>query len=189
FGSAAAETAEGWLVYVHPDFLRGHPLAEKLKTYSFFNYQINEALHLSDEEERTICGIITNLLREYHQPIDRFSREVMLSNLELLLSYSNRFYHRQFLTRHQSDDGLLRRFEAELDRYFDGELIRKKGLPTVAYFAGLLHLSPDYLTEMLKTLTGKSTQEHIHLHLVERAKNLLQQNNSVSETAYALGFT
>ncbi|MEM9837498.1 MAG: helix-turn-helix domain-containing protein [Bacteroidota bacterium] len=188
FPSDAAETAEGWLVYVHPDFLRGHPLEQKMKEYTFFDYQINEALHLSAEEEATICGIITNLMTEYHQPIDHFSREVMLANLELLLSYSNRFYHRQFITRHQASDGLLQKFEREVRRYFQEEVYLREGLPSVSYFADRLHLSPDYLTEMLKALTGKNTQEHLHLHLIDRAKSLLLAQKSVSETAFALGF-
>lgn len=189
FGPEAAQEAEGWLVYLHPDFLRGLPLQRKMREYTFFDYQINEALHLSEEEEKTICGIITNLLTEYHQPIDRFSREVMVANLELLLSYSNRFYHRQFLTRHQSDNRLVQRFQAELRRYFEEEIYLQLGLPTVNYFAHHLHLSPDYLTEMLKAITGKTTQEHLHLHLIDRAKDLLLQVQSVGATADALGFT
>lgn len=189
FGSSAAERAEGWLIYLHPDFVRGHVLEQKLKEYSFFDYKIDEALHLSQQEEETMCGIVTNLMTEYYQPIDRFSREVILANLELLLSYSNRFYHRQFITRHQADDGLLHRFEREVRRYFEEEIYREAGIPTVAYFADRLHLSPDYLTEMLRILTGKTTQEHLHLRLIDRAKSLLLTNRSVSETAFALGFS
>ncbi|MEM6771451.1 MAG: helix-turn-helix transcriptional regulator, partial [Bacteroidota bacterium] len=188
FGPATATTAEGWLLYVHPDFLRGHPIQAKMESYSFFDYHTDEALHLSAEEEATIFGIITNLFTEYHQPIDRFSREVMLANLELLLSYSNRFYHRQFLTRHQPDDAVYRRFVTALGDHLAAEAPKGRGLPTVGALSDQLHLSPGYLSDLLRATTGKGAQEHIHLALIERGKNLLRSGANVSETATALGF-
>ena len=131
-------------------------------------------------------GIFGNLYREYQRPVDRFSREVMLANLELLLSYAERYYHRQFLMRHQPDDGLYRRFREELNRHLASPASRE--LPTVAHLAGRLHLSPGYLSDLLRTVTGKGAQEHIHLAIIERGKDLLRGGANVSETAAELGF-
>lgn len=188
FGPDTATTADGWLIYVHPDFLRGHPLQQKMERASFFDYNTDEALHLSTEEETIINGVIANLMQEYLQPIDRFSREVMLANLELLLTYTDRFYHRQFLTRHQPDDDVYRKFVTVLETYFNDGKARRLGLPTVTALAERLHLSPDYLTDLLRTTTGKGTQEHIHLAVIDRGKNLLRGGANVSEAATELGF-
>ena len=180
----------GWMLVFHPDLLMKYPLGQKIAGYGFFSYQVNEALHISAKEESVLDNPLDTIRGEYERPIDAFSQDVLVSQLELLLNYTNRFYHRQFLTRRaaRSDgDGALSRFEALLLGYFaqDGTL----PLPTVQYFADEMHVSPSYLGDMLRTLTGKTTQQHIHHALIERAKQvLLTTTLSVNETAFQLGF-
>lgn len=181
--------ASGWFLFFDPDLLSGHPLAETIQRYHFFQYQIHEALHLSQEEEASVEAIFANLLHEYQQPIDQHSKAIVLSNLELLLSYSQRFYSRQFLIRQAMGSDLMSRFEGLLHDYFQSS-IALEGLPSVGYFAAQLHVSPNYLSDLLRTLTGKSTQEHIHLHVIQKAKHqLIGTTTSVAEIAYSLGFT
>lgn len=179
----------GWLLLIHPDFLWNTPLAKKIRQYEYFSYAVSEALHLSEKEEATISAIMQNIAQEYHGNMDQFSHDVMIAQLELLLTYAERYYHRQFLTRKITNHQVLDRMEALLADYCNsGELLRK-GLPTVQYIADRLNMSPNYLSGLLKVLTGKSTQQHIHDKLMEQAKEKLSTTRlSVSEIAYELGF-
>lgn len=173
----------------HPDFIAGTPLAAKIKNYHFFSYELHEALHLSESEERVIEDIFKNIEREYNSNIDSFSRDVMIAQIDLLLQYCNRFYARQFTTRKVANDEILIRLENLLSRCFNSDELQKNGLPTVQYVAQQLHLSPAYLSDMLRSITGQTTQQHIHAKVIEKAKELLSTTNlQVSEVAYQLGF-
>lgn len=178
---------DGWSLLFHPDLIRQYPLGKAIKHYGFFSYAVNEALHLSDEEEKTIEGIVFNIQKEIASRLDHFSQDVIVSNLELLLSYCNRFYNRQFITRKMATNDLLTRFENTLDNYFksDSDL----ALPTVEKLATELNVSSSYLSDMLRNVTGQNTQQHIHDKLIEKAKEILTTTNlTVSEIAYQLGF-
>ncbi|MEZ4739388.1 MAG: helix-turn-helix transcriptional regulator [Flavobacteriales bacterium] len=178
----------GWILAIHPDFFFGTSLASAVKSYAFFNYSVREALFLSEKEENTINEILQNVRSEYQANLDQFSQQIIISQIELLLSYAERFYQRQFLTRKVSSHDILSRLEEELNRYFEESII-ENGLPSVRHIADSLHLSPDYLSTMLKSLTGQTTQQHIHNKLLEKAKLKLSTTNlSVSEIAYELGF-
>lgn len=179
----------GWMLLIHPDFLWNTPLAKTIKQYEYFDYSVNEALFLSDKEEATIAGIVQNIQQEYHSNIDKFSQGIIIAQLEVLLNYAERFYHRQFITRKITNHKILNRLEDILAEYFDSETLVKKGLPTVQYVAEALNVSPNYLSGLLKVLTGQSTQQHIHDKLIEKAKEKLSTTDlSVSEIAYELGF-
>jgi len=180
----------GWMLLVDPDFLWGTSLAKTIKHYEFFNYSTNEALFLSDKEEKTIAGITQLIEQEYHANIDKFSQGLIVAQIELLLQYCDRFYNRQFLTRKIASVQILNRVENILSEYFnsDDDVI-KTGSPTVQSIAGALNISPTYLTSLLKALTGQTTQQHIHDKLIEKAKEKLSVTNlSISEIAYELGF-
>ena len=175
------------MLVFHPDLLRKYPLAQKIAGYGFFSYQVHEALHISAQEESLLDGLLTVIRSEYERPIDAFSQDVLVAQLEVLLNYANRFYHRQFLTRRTAEHDLLSRFETALTAYFeqDGE----PSLPTVQHFADALNVSPAYLGDMLRALTGESTQPHLHRALIDKAKRLLLTTSlSVNETAFQLGF-
>jgi AraC family transcriptional activator of pobA len=179
----------GWMLLVHPDFLWNTPLAKNIKQYEYFDYSVNEALFLSDKEETTLAGIIQGIQQEYHSNIDKFSQNVIIAQLELLLNYADRFYHRQFITRKITNHHILNRLEDMLTEYFNSDALAKQGLPTVGHIAETLNVSPNYLSAMLKVLTGQSTQQHIHEKLIEKAKERLSTTGlSVSEIAYELGF-
>jgi AraC family transcriptional regulator, transcriptional activator of pobA len=179
----------GWLLLIHPDFLWNTSLATKIKHYDFFDYSVNEALFLSDKEEGILNNIIQNIRQEYHTNIDKYSQDIIISQIETLLNYSERFYQRQFITRKISNHQVLDRLEHLLNEYFDSSNIIEKGLPTVQFVADALNVSPGYLSGLLKVLTGQSTQQHIHEKLIEKAKEKLSTTNlSVSEIAYELGF-
>ncbi|SMO70382.1 AraC-type DNA-binding protein [Chryseobacterium rhizoplanae] len=174
---------------IHPDFFLGYPIARKIRQYGFFSYSTKETLHLSEEEKNTVLSIFNFIESELNSRIDDFSHDVMISQIELLLNYANRFYKRQFITRKATSSSLLQKFEDLLDGYFKDEMSLNQGIPTVSYFAENLHLSPSYLSDMLRSLTGQSTQQHIHDKLISQAKEMLSTTNlSVSEVAYALGF-
>ena len=178
---------DGWSLLFHPDLIRQYPLGKAIKNYGYFSYTVNEALHLSDEEDKTIEVIIKNIQREIDSRLDNFSQDVIVSNLELLLSYCNRFYSRQFITRKMATNDLLSNFENILDKYFTFN----SGLPipTVEKLAAELNVSSSYLSDMLRNLTGQNTQQHIHEKLIEKAKGILTTTNfTVSEIAYQLGF-
>jgi len=179
----------GWLLFVHPDFLWNTPLAKVIKQYEYFDYSVNEALFLSEKEEATVNGIIHDMQQEYLSNIDKFSQDIIIAQIELLLTYAERFYNRQFLTRKITNHKLLDRLEDILTDYFNNDGLADKGLPTVHDIADMLNVSPNYLSSMLKVLTGQSTQQHIHNKLIEKAKEKLSTTDlSVSEIAYELGF-
>ncbi len=179
----------GWLLLIHPDFLWKTPLAKKISKYDFFSYSVNEALHLSEKEEIILHGIMKSIKREYSSNIDKFTQDIIVSQIEELLNYSSRFYHRQFLTRQVVNHQILDKLEEILEVYFRSDNLKMKGLPTVQYLAGELNVSPGYLSSLLKTLTGQSTQQHIHNKLIENAKEKLSTTAlSVSEIAFDLGF-
>ena len=179
----------GWSLLVHPDFLWNTPFAKNIRQYRFFDYSVNEALHLSEKEEAIINGVIENMEGEYRSKIDNFSQSVIVSQLETLLNYSNRFYNRQFITRQKASSDLLIKLEELLDEYFDGQNESQAGLPIVKSLVGKLNVSPNYLSDMLRSLTGQNAQQHIHDKLIERAKEALSTTSlSVGEIAYRLGF-
>lgn len=180
---------DGWLLVFHPDLIRNYAIGKNIKNYGFFSYAVNEALHLSESEEKMIGEIFRNIEKEYNHSIDQFSQDVMVSQIELLLNYSNRFYNRQFITRKTASNDLLTKIETLLEEYFKSDKILESGLPTVQFFADKLNLSPNYLSDMLRIITGQSTQQHIHNKLIEKAKEALSTTNlTVSEIAYQLGF-
>ncbi|MDP4129929.1 MAG: AraC family transcriptional regulator [Bacteroidota bacterium] len=179
----------GWMLLIHPDFLWKTALSKTIRQYEYFDYSVHEALFLSEREEATIIQIIKNIEQEYRSNIDKFSQDIVIAQLELLLNYADRFYHRQFITRKITNHKTLNRLEDILTEYFGSGSLTKKGLPTVQYIADTLNVSPNYLSGLLKVLTGQSTQQHIHDKLIERAKEKLSATDlSVSEIAYELGF-
>ena len=179
----------GWMLLVHPDFLWNTALTKTIRHYAFFDYSVNEALFLSDKEEAGLTQIIGNISQEYHNNLDKFSHDIMITQLESLLTYSERFYQRQFMTRRITNHQLLDQLNDQLVSYFDDMNRIQTGLPSVGYLADQLHVSPDYLSSLLKALTGLTTQQHIHEKLIEKAKQQLSTTNlSVSEIAYQLGF-
>ena len=179
----------GFLLLIHPDFIWKTSLAKNIKQYDFFGYAVNEALFLSEKEETIITDILLNIQREYHSNIDTFSQNIIIAQIELLLNYCERFYQRQFITRKKSSHQILERLENVLNEHFNNDDLINNGLPTAQYIAGILNVSPNYLGSLLKTLTGQTTQQHIHEKLIERAKEKLSTTNlSVSEIAYELGF-
>jgi AraC-like DNA-binding protein len=180
---------EGYSLIFHQDFLQGYSLAAKISQYGFFSYSSNEALHLSDRERATISSIFLIIQEELDSRIDDFSQEVVIAQIELLLSYAKRFYKRQFLTRQVVTSDLLERFEALLNTYFKENKTLTQGLPTVQYLAEQLNYTPNYLSDMLRSLTGLNAQHDIHEKLIEKSKELLSTTTlTVSEVAYQLGF-
>jgi AraC family transcriptional activator of pobA len=178
-----------YTLLIHPDFLWNYPLAKKIRQYGFFSYSANEALHLSDNEKATIISVFQLIEEELKSRIDDFSQDVVISQIELLLNYGNRFYKRQFITRKAISNDLLQKLEETLGEYFDNEQSLSKGIPTVQYLSEKLNMSPNYLSDMLRSLTGQNAQQHIHNKLIEKAKEKLSITSlSVSEIAYELGF-
>ena len=179
----------GWILLIHPDFLWNTPLAKTIKQYEYFDYSVHEALFLSNKEETMIINMMKSIQQEYHSNIDKFSQSVIIAQIELLLTYSERFYQRQFITRKITNHKILSRLEGILSDYFNSDVLAEKGLPTVQYIADKLSISPNYLSSVLKVLTGQSTQQHIHGKLIDKAKEKLSTTAlSVSEIAYELGF-
>lgn len=179
----------GYLLLIHPDFLWKSNLAKIIRKYAFFDYAVNEALFLSDKEEAIIKQILENIKQEYHANMDQFSQDLIITQIELLLKYADRFYHRQFLTRKINNHQVLAQTDEFLNNYFQSNNLVDIGLPTVQMLATALHVSPGYLSSLLKVLTGQNTQQHIHNKLIEKAKEKLSTSNStVSEIAYELGF-
>lgn len=185
----AGSTYYGHTLFIHPDFIRNYPLAKTIKQYGFFSYDTNEALHLSEKEKITITGLLQSMENELNTSIDEMSQDVLVSYIEVLLNYSNRFYKRQFVTRKGVNNDLLAQMEQLLNNYFEKEEPLTKGIPTVEYIAAQLNLSARYLSDMLRSLTGQNAQQHIHEKLIEQAKEKLSTTSlSVSEIAYELGF-
>ncbi len=179
----------GWLLLIHPDFLWQTSLAKKIKSYDFFQYSVNEALFLSDDEEKILVDIFLKIAKEYKSNIDKFSQDIIIAQIELLLIYSERFYERQFLTRKKSSYELLERFEKALLNYFEDGTLSEKGIPKVTDIAKQLNISPNYLGSLLRIHTQQNTQQHIQNKLIDCAKQSLSTTNlSVSEIAYSLGF-
>jgi AraC-like DNA-binding protein len=188
---AIADNTEymGKTLLFHPDFIRNYPLGQRIKNYGFFSYAIHEALHLSEKEKEIIVGVFNNMNSEQHANIDDFSQDIIVSQIELLLNYSNRFYKRQFLTRKAVNNDLLVKLDDILNDYFNDTTALMKGLPSVQDLAAKLHVSPGYLSDMLRSITGQNTQQHIHNKVIEKAKEILSQSNlSVAGIAYQLGF-
>jgi AraC family transcriptional regulator, transcriptional activator of pobA len=182
-------TVDGLWLVVHPDFLQNYPLGKAIKEYGFFSYAVNEALHLSEKEEAMIESIMQNIEQEYRSVIDPYSQDVIVSQIDLLLNYCNRFYNRQFITRKNANNDLLIKLEALLADYFNGNTVQEPGLPTVQYLSAQLNVSAPYLSDLLRNLTGQNTQQHIHNKLIEKAKEILSTTSlSVGEIAYQLGF-
>ena len=180
---------QGYALCFHPDLVRGTSLGRGMKEYTFFSYEMNEALHLSEHERRTFIDCLMKIQEELRHPIDRMSRRLIVVNIELLLNYCLRFYERQFITRHDVNRDILTRFESLLDEYFTGDNAMRKGLPTVKYCAGELCLSSNYFGDLIKKETGKTALECIQGKIVGMAKEqLLIPANTVSQVAYNLGF-
>lgn len=179
----------GWILLIHPDFFWNTPLAKTIRQHAFFDYSVNEALWLSEKEEATINGIIQNIHQEHQASIDAFSQQIIISQIESLLSYSMRFYHRQFITRKRANHQLLAQLDTLLRNYFVADDLGTNGLPTVQYVADKLNVSAKYLSSLLNVLIGQSTQHYIHEKLIEQAKEKLSTTDlSISEVSYALGF-
>ncbi|GAB2529332.1 helix-turn-helix domain-containing protein [Spirosoma aerophilum] len=179
----------GWVLNIHPDFLWNTPLAKNIRQYDFWSYSVHEALFMSEKEEDTLNQIIQYIQQEYQTNIDRFSKPIIVAQLETLLNYADRFYQRQFITREKANHQILGRLQSLLDAYFDNDSLDKGGLPTVQSVANQLNLSPKYLSNLLRAQTGQNTQQHIHDKLISMAKEKLSTTDlSVSEIAYALGF-
>lgn len=184
---AASHT--GWLLLVHPDLLWNTHLTKKIRQYEYFDYKANEALHLSESEEQMIIGIMQSIAQEYRTRIDNYSQDVMIAQLELLLTYAERFYQRQFITRKANNHQIISRMEELLNDYFKGDKLHLEGMPSVTYFADALHLSPNYLSRLLKTLTGQGTKQFIQDKVIDLAKEKLTTTTlTVNEIAYELGF-
>jgi len=179
----------GWGLFFHPDLIRATTLNDKMKDYSFFSYEISEALHLSEKENQVLMECVSKIEAELSENIDIHSQFIIVSTIELLLNYCSRFYGRQFITRKNSNNAVVMQIENILKDYFKQTDISEKGLPTVKQLAEQVYLSPGYLSDLLKKETGKNTQDHIHYYLIEEAKNiLLNTGKSVAEIAYTLGF-
>ena len=179
----------GYLLLIHPDFLWGTSLIKKIKSYEFFSYQINEALFLSDKEEKIIVDLFKNIEREYQNNMDKFTQELIVAQLELFLIYAERFYERQFLTRKKSSHELLVKFEEALDGYFRSGNLIEKGIPSVKTIAAQMNISANYLSTLLRIHTQQNTQQHIQNKIIDTAKERLSTTSlSVSEIAYELGF-
>lgn len=179
----------GWLLLVHPDLLWNTHLAKKIRQYEYFDYKASEALHLSESEEQMVVGIMQHITQEYGSRIDNLSQDVIIAQLELLLTYAERFYQRQFITRKATNHRIISQLEELLNEYFKGDMLATQGMPSVTYFAEALHLSPNYLSRLLKTLTGQSTKQFIIDKMIELAKEKLSTTNlTMNEIAYMLGF-
>jgi AraC family transcriptional regulator, transcriptional activator of pobA len=187
--ASEAAATEGWVLLIHPDFLHGHALSRTIRQYSFFSYELTEALFVSDKEQQLIETMLANIEAEYRSNIDKHSQDIIITQIELLLQYVNRFYERQFITRKKVNNDLLTRLEVLLTRYFEDDLALNNGLPTVEYVAGELNVSPHYLSDLLRNMTGQNAQQHIQNKVIEKAKEILSTTTlSVGEIAYQLGF-
>jgi len=179
----------GWGLAFHPELIRDTTLSAKMKDYSYFSYSLFEALHLSELEKQKLTDILEDIKAELDVNIDKHTKTLIVSTIELLLNYCDRYYDRQFITRTETNKDVFSDFEGILSHYFESEVLQELGFPSVKYFAEQLHLSPNYLSDLLKKETGKTGTEHIQLHVIELAKEkLLSSTVSVSEIAYALGF-
>jgi AraC-like DNA-binding protein len=180
---------KGWCLMFHPDLLRGTPLAQKMKEYTFFSYEANESLHMSERERQIVINSFMEIKEELERSIDKHSKSIITASIEVLLNYCMRFYDRQFITRENVNRDLLTRFEHLLDTYFESDRPQTAGLPSVQYFADQLHLSANYFGDLIKRETGKSAQDYIQWKLIDRSKEkLYNPGKSINEIAYELGF-
>lgn len=181
--------SEGWTILFHPDLIRKSELGEKIKTFSFFSYETNEALHISEKEKQSLRVLVNHIEQEINQNIDKHSQDIIIQNLHAILNYSNRYYERQFLIRTNQNKDVVAKFENFLDNYFNSEKLENQGIPTLKYCGETMHMSGAYLSDLLRTETGKSAKDHIYHHLISKAKTvLLNSNQSINEIAYSLGF-
>jgi AraC family transcriptional activator of pobA len=188
-GDEDTEDLSYYTMLIHPDFLHGYPLARKVKQYGYFSYGTNEALHLSESEKAIVLSVFHIIEQELNSRIDEFSQEVVVSQIELLLNYANRFYKRQFITRKIVSNDMLERLEVLLDDYFQNEKTASHGIPTVQFLSDQLNVTSSYLSDMLRALTGMNAQQHIHNKLVEKAKEKLSLTSlTIAEIAFDLGF-
>jgi AraC-like DNA-binding protein len=179
----------GWGLFFHPDLIRSTSLNEKIKSYHFFHYDVSEALHLSEKEKTILFECITKIQLELQENIDVHSQHIIVSTIELLLNYCSRFYGRQMITRNQTNKSIISQVESILTDYFTKTKLKENGLPSVKFLADSIHLSPSYLSDLLKKETGKNAQEHIHFYLIEEAKTLLlNSDKNINEIAFVLGF-
>jgi AraC family transcriptional activator of pobA len=180
---------DAFIMFIHEDFLNGHFLHTEMNKYAFFDYEANEALHLSPSEEQIVWDLYYKIEAEYHNNTDEYSRDIMLTHIDSILKYSQRFYKRQFINRTELSGKTVSKFNDALAAYFANGLLVSQGLPSVNVMASQLNLSPRYLSDMLKQETGKTAMELIHIYLVNEAKNRLKSDDQrVSEIAYELGF-
>lgn len=180
---------KGWTLLFHPDLIRGTSLGHNIKNYTFFSYDLNEALHLAEKERQIVIDLFNKIAYELGNNIDKHSKTLIANNIELLLNYCVRFYDRQFITRENINKGILERFEQELNEYFQTDQPQKSGLPFVGYFAERFNLSANYFGDLVKKESGKTPQELIHQKLIEIAKDkMFDTEKSVNEIAYELGF-
>ncbi len=180
---------QGWGLCFHPDLLRGTALGQKIKDYSFFSYESNESLHMSEREKQTIINCFQKIREEIEHSIDKHSKSIIVANLEVFLNHCLRFYDRQFITREDVNKGILSRFEKELNLYFESDKPQTLGLASVQYFANQVHLSANYFGDLIKKETGKTAQEYVQLKIIDKAKDMLYSpDKSISEIAYKLGF-
>ncbi len=188
-GHQSSAEDPGWALLFHPDLLRKSALGKSMNDYSFFSYDISEALHLSDDEKQSLNELVVKIEKEYQQNIDRHSQRLIISNIELLLNYCTRFYERQFYTRENLNKDILAKFDDLLRTYYSNDTQLQIGIPTVSYCGKELGMSPKYLSDLLKRETGKNAKAHIDDFLIHRAKNrLLSSMTSISEIAFDLGF-
>lgn len=184
-----ADAANGWTLLFHPDLIRKSQLGKNIDNYSFFSYEANEALHISQKEKVIIEDLRDKIIWEYSQNIDLQSEKLMVTSLELLLDYCTRYYYRQFITRKHLNSDIVTRFESLLKSYYNSDESMEQGIPSVKYCGQMLNLSPNYLSDLLRKETGKNAQEHIHFYLIEKAKSkLLNSVDSISQIAFELGF-
>lgn len=182
-------SVEGWGLYFHPELIRNTSLAKKITEFNFFSYGENEALHLSEYEKNTLINILKQIEAEYQANMDQYSNDLIVSNIELLLTYCKRYYGRQFITRKNYNKDIIARFEYFILDYFNSNQLKDQGIPSVKYCAEKMNLSPNYFSDLLKSETGKNTKEHIQYYLLEKAKDLLSESDlTISEIAYRLGF-
>jgi AraC-like DNA-binding protein len=183
------EDMMGWGLFFHPDLVRGTSLGAKMKDYTFFSYEMSEALHLSEKEKQTLYDYVLKIQSELEENIDTHSQNLIVSNIEVLLNYCLRYYGRQFITRKNTNRDIVGQIGKVIREYFDSDNLKEKGLPTVSYLAEKMNLSPNYLSDLLKKETGMNAQDRIHYYLIEEAKNLLlSSDKSISELAFMLGF-
>lgn len=180
---------KGYALVFHPDLIHGSHLGKHIHDYTYFGYQSNEALHLSERERTIVMDCLSKIEYELQRPIDKHSKKLIVTNIELFLNYCTRFYDRQFITRDTVNQGIIARYETLLNEYFRSEKPQTVGLPSVAYCAGELHLSASYFGDVIKKETGKSAQEYLQMKVIEVAKErIFDHSKSVSEIAYELGF-